>query len=256
LTPEQRLALSPVERERRQRDPASYALNDLPHAVIGVAADVRMQNELDAGPQPYVYFDYRQVANVSGDRMRLRAVGPNRFIIRSSDGSDTLIQAAKMRLLAIDPEITFVEIVRLEDRIARVIGGAGSAKLMRVLSLVFGVLSLLLAASGIYSVTAQVVNQRSYEIGLRMSLGASRVDIFRMTLMQGVRLTVCGLVIGLIGAWIATRVISALLFRTSATDPVVFTLMAFVLVVIGIVASVIPGIHASRVDPTIAMRNE
>ena len=119
---------------------------------------------------------------------------------------------------------------------------------------VFAGLALVLAAVGIYGVMSYSVAQQTREIGIRMALGAQRTDVLKMTVMQSLKLVGIGLVIGLVSAFILTRVMAGLLYGISATDPVTFLSIAFVLLAVALLASYIPALRATRVDPMIALR--
>jgi ABC-type antimicrobial peptide transport system permease subunit len=119
---------------------------------------------------------------------------------------------------------------------------------------VFAGLALVLAAVGIYGVMSYAVAQRTHEIGIRMALGAQRSDVLKLTIGQGLRLVVTGVAIGLAAAFILTRVMSSLLFGVSATDPITFLTISLVLVSVAVLASYIPALRATRVDPMFALR--
>jgi putative ABC transport system permease protein len=98
------------------------------------------------------------------------------------------------------------------------------------------------------------VAQRTREIGIRMALGAQRSDVMKMTIGQGLRLVLTGVAIGLAAAFVLTRVMSTLLFGVSPTDPVTFISISIVLVSVAVLASYVPALRATRVDPMFALR--
>jgi len=121
---------------------------------------------------------------------------------------------------------------------------------------IFSVAALLLAATGIYGVVSYSVKQRTQEIGIRLALGAGRMNIFRLVLGQGLKLVVAGVIAGALGAFGMTRVIRSLLFGVTPTDTVTFIVVSLMLVLIALIACTAPARRATRVDPLIALRNE
>ena len=120
----------------------------------------------------------------------------------------------------------------------------------------FGVLALILAAVGIYGVMSHVVAGRTREIGLRMALGAQLSEVQKLIVRQGMWLAVIGSIIGLAVALGGARLLKTFLYGVSATDPITFTFIAFLLLAIAFLACWIPARRASRVDPMIALRAE
>jgi predicted permease len=121
---------------------------------------------------------------------------------------------------------------------------------------VFAGLSLMLSVIGIYGVMAYAVSQRTRELGIRMALGASRRDVLRLVVMQGLRLTVMGVAFGLIASFALTRLITSLLYDVSPTDIVTFTVVPALLAAAALVASYLPALRATRIDPMVALRYE
>jgi putative ABC transport system permease protein len=132
----------------------------------------------------------------------------------------------------------------------------GVPRFVTSLLVVFGALGIILAAIGLYGVIAQAVAERRHEIGVRIAMGAQSRDVIRMVLTGGLRLSVVGIAIGLAIALAATRVVAALLFNVSPTDPVVFVLIPAGLLIVAGLASYLPARRAARVDPVIALKAE
>jgi ABC-type antimicrobial peptide transport system permease subunit len=126
---------------------------------------------------------------------------------------------------------------------------------MRIMTM-FAALGVVLAAIGLYGVISYTVGQRTREIGVRMTLGASRGSIARLVVGESVRLAVIGIALGLAGAVAATRLIQGLLYGVPRADPFAFTAGAAALLIVAIVACVVPMWRATRVDPVVAVRAE
>ena len=125
-----------------------------------------------------------------------------------------------------------------------------------VMLAVAGSVALLLGAVGIYGVIAYIAAQRTREIGIRMALGAQAADVARLVLVQGMRLAGAGIAIGLVGALGVTRVMRALLYETSPTDPLTFAAVVPLLAAAALLACWVPARRAMRADPIVALRCE
>jgi putative ABC transport system permease protein len=121
---------------------------------------------------------------------------------------------------------------------------------------VFAAVALLLAAIGIYGVMAYSFSQRAHEVGIRIALGAQRLDILRMALGEGMRIVVIGLASGLVGAAIMTRFFRSMLFGVAPADPITFVSVSAILAGVALFACYIPAKRATRVDPLVALREE
>jgi ABC-type antimicrobial peptide transport system permease subunit len=120
----------------------------------------------------------------------------------------------------------------------------------------FAILALLLASIGIYGVLSYMVGQRSKEIGVRMALGAQKFDVLRMVLKDGARMTLAGIILGIVGALALTRLMRTMLYGVRPTDPLTFISVAAVLGAIAMLACYVPARRAMKVDPMEALRHQ
>ena len=120
----------------------------------------------------------------------------------------------------------------------------------------FGGLGLLLSTIGLYGVLSYLVSQRTSELGVRVALGAARGHLLRLVVGQGLRVTAAGVVVGVVGALFAGHALASLLYGVSPHDPVVLGLVAGALIVVAAIASYLPALRATRVDPMVALRYE
>ena len=121
---------------------------------------------------------------------------------------------------------------------------------------IFGGLALLLGSAGVYGVLSYAVSLRTQELGVRIALGARASDVLKLTVNQGLRLVAIGVVAGVIGAAVVTRVIGSLLYNVTPTDPVSFAAVIILLGSVGFFASYLPARRAARIDPVVALRND
>ena len=157
------------------------------------------------------------------------------------------------KIREIDPTITVFDVQTMPSRMSASMARQRFSTLMLGS---FAVFALILAIVGVYGVMSHLVAQGAHDIGVRMALGAERSRILRMVLRQGLELTVAGSVLGLLGAAALTRVMASLLFGVSTTDVVTFSAVPLVLVLTAMIASYIPALRATRVDPVVALRDE
>ncbi|HEX3187624.1 MAG TPA: ABC transporter permease [Pyrinomonadaceae bacterium] len=175
------------------------------------------------------------------------------FVVRTSGEPTAFASAVREAIRSVDPTLPTYNLKTMDDVVA---ASAAPRRLPMLLLSAFAGVAMLLAMLGIYGVTSYYVTQRTHEIGVRMALGARFDQILRLVLRQGMLLVILGVVIGAIGSWFATRLLSSLLFEVSVTDSVTFTGVAVLLIVVALLACYIPARRATKVDPMVALRYE
>jgi putative ABC transport system permease protein len=210
-----------------------------PVEVVGVFGDLKNATLGDAA-SPEVMLPFPQLPwpllNLS-----VRAAGDPRG----------LISAIRRQVALVDKDQPLTSVQTMEE----LVGSASAQPRFTMLLLaVFSATALILAIVGIYGVIAYSVAQRTGELGIRMALGADRDDVLKLVVGHGLRLTLIGIGIGLAGALALTRLMSSLLYQTSATDPIAFVVSALLFTVVAVLASYLPARRATRIDPTDALR--
>ena len=176
-----------------------------------------------------------------------------KFAVRTSGDPLSLSAAVRRELLTVDPLLPVTDVRSMEQIVSR---SVAFERFNMTLLGVFGAIGLVLAAVGIYGVMSYVVAQQTREIGIRMALGARGSDVLKLVVGHGMLLALIGVIIGLAAAFALTRLMSTLLFRVSATDPMTFATISLLLAGVALVASYIPARRATKVDPMIALRYE
>ena len=215
--------------------------------VAGVAADPR-RTDLDEEPYPQVWIPALQAGASSYFWPRSLRVA-----VRTGTDPASLTEPIRRLLADIDPDLPMYEVATMEavvaERLAR-------PRLTTSLLAFFGLLALLLAAVGVYGVVSYSVAGRTREMGVRRALGAGIGSVRSLVVREGLRPVLFGVAVGLLGAWGATRWVESLLFGVEPTDPLTFVLISAVFVGVGLLASWVPAVRATRVAPTVALRQE
>jgi predicted permease len=209
--------------------------------IVGVVGDMKSDG-FDAPTAPHIYLPAYQ--------------GPpyaSVLFLRTHASPGTLGDQIRVAVQSIDSNLPLFGVRTMDEVISRSMAERRFA--LEILAIFAGV-ALLLAAIGIYGVMSYTFSRRIHEIGIRVALGAQRIDILRMALSEGMRLVVLGLIAGLIGAAALTRFLRSLLFNVTSTDPLVFASIATLLAAVALLACYIPARRATRVDPLVALREE
>ena len=220
----------------------------LPRTVVGVVADVRHKG-LDAETKTQMYLPHTQFPSTDSNF----AINRMSLVVRARTDPLMLAPAVRREIRALDPEIPVSRVRSMEQ----VLSASASVRELNVMLLsVFAAVALTLAALGIYGVMAYTVTQRTKEIGVRMALGASAVEVQRLVLRQGLLLAGLGVLLGALGAVALGRVLTSLLFGVSATDPTIYAAVTAVLAAVALLATYVPARRATRVSPMVALRYE
>jgi len=210
-------------------------------SVVGVAEDI-VDNDFESKAEMTYYVPVAQW-HPEGGGLFVRTRGP-------ADRDAEAVRTALQRQMPGDAYVTVRPMSDLVGTRMR------QWDLGAAMFTIFGALALVVAAIGLYSVTAYGVAQRTHELGVRVALGAEARDLVRMVLGEGLRLTAVALVLGLAAALLAGRFVAPLLFETSPRDPLVLAAVAALICVTAVAASAVPAMRASRVAPSVALRDE
>jgi predicted permease len=213
----------------------------LPSQIVGVVADVR-STSLNAPPEADYFLPALQ-----------RPEAFTNILVRTNLSPAAMLPVVREALRSVDPNLPLLQPQPLSARVARTVA---DRKLALMLLGGFAVLALVLASVGVYSVMAHLVTFRTSEIGVRMALGASPGAVMRMVLGHGRRLTLIGIVGGIVGALAVSRLLQQTLFEVDATNPLIYLALSIFLLLVAECASWFPARRATRIDPVVALRAE
>jgi putative ABC transport system permease protein len=209
--------------------------------VIGVAANV-VDHSLESPPGLQYYLSALQTGN-----------GGSGIYVRAHGEATALVNTVRRELQHVMPSPSYVSITPLRKILDTELRSWDLGATMFAL---FGGLALLLAAVGLYSVIAYNVTQRSHELGVRIALGAQSAQVLRLVITSGLRVAVAGVLLGGAIALLAARFIAPLLYQVSPRDPLTYGVAATTLLGVAVLASLIPALRATRVDPNVALRTD
>ena len=213
--------------------------------IVGVVGDVKYSG-LDSAPAPTLYVPYNENGWVMWSREMY-------LVVCSSGNAPKIVPAIRSQLASMDSTLPLAQIRTMDQLLDE---SLVQQRFRTWLVSGFAALALLLSAIGIYALISYSVSQRTREIGVRIALGAQRSNVLGMVLREGLQLLAFGLLLGLIGALSATRIMQSLLYSTSATDALSFVATSFTLIAVALLACYIPARRATKVDPMIALRYE
>jgi putative ABC transport system permease protein len=193
-----------------------------------------------------IFLPHEQMPEIAGDTERAMYV-----VLRTAGDPLTLAGPARNVVRDMDPLLAIIGIRSMENMMDL---SVAQPRFTMLLLGVFGGVALALAAIGIYGIMSYAVKRRTREIGIRVALGARPADVLRLVVGQGLRLTIVGLSIGVVGAYLATRLMKTLLYGISATDPWTFAAIALLLAGVAFVACWVPARRAVLTDPNMALR--
>ncbi len=220
------------------------------YEIVGIVEHVKHYGLDGQVPvEPQFYF----ALNQASDEMLPMIARRMNLVVRTQTDPTTLTGAVRQQILTVDPNQPVYNVRTMKQLIDLSIA---TRRFSMFLLITFALVALVLAAVGIYGVISYSVTQRTHEIGIRMALGARSSDILKMVLGHGMLLTMIGIIVGLVAAFVVTRVMATLLFGVSATDPLTFGGIAVLLAGVAFLAIIIPARRAVRVDPMVALRHE
>jgi putative ABC transport system permease protein len=209
--------------------------------IAGVVGDTR-QDALDLPGPPVVFVPLAQVPS-----------GAMTFVVRTASDPARALPALRSQIRAVFPERPVYRTAALADLVAGTLTGR---RFMLTLIVAFGVLAVILAATGVYGVMSLLSSQRTREFGLRLALGADRTEILRMVLRQGATMIAIGVALGLGGSLVMGQALRRFLFDIGPNDLWTLTAVSVVLAATGAVACLLPAMRATRVSPLVALRTE
>lgn len=231
----------PGENPIGRRLTPSFHLKQGVREIVGVVGDVKSSG-LDADASAMMYLPFKQ-----SPRPFIS------FVARTASEPQNFVQPVSKAIYSIDKEQALTDVRTMEEVLARSMSGR---RFNMTLLITFAGVALVLAAIGVYGVMNYTVMLRKRELGIRLALGAQKMDVLRLVLGQGLTLTLIGVGAGLVSAYAVTRLMASLLYGVTATDYLTFVSVSAVLIAVGLLASYLPARRATKVDPMIALRTE
>jgi putative ABC transport system permease protein len=219
----------------------TFSLERLPVQIVGVVANVRSASLSEDGREtiyvPYIFTSFL----------------PLTYVVRTAADPATLLTQVRTEAAAMDPDVPVAGLATLESYVSNAMA---QTRFLLALIGTFAGLALVLASIGLYGVISYSARQRTREIGVRVTFGATGRDVLRLILGQGMIVALIGVGVGLVAALALTRVVQSFLVGVSATDAITFAGVPLVLIVVAAVAAWVPARRASAIDPVVALREE
>jgi predicted permease len=213
--------------------------------VVAVVGSVR-QAGLDRDPLPEIYIPYTAASATEW-------LGDPALVVRTAVPPGSVTDQVRAAVASVDPALPLYRTLTMEQVIDRSLAGR---RLNLWLLALFAGIALVLSSAGLYGLISYLVAQRKREIGVRIALGAQTWEVIGLVMRQGAALTGMGIALGLLGAFLLTRILASLLYGVSARDPLTYAAIAAVLAAVALLATWLPASRASRVDPILAIRGE
>ncbi len=222
--------------------------------VVGIVADAK-QEDWAVDPFEEIYLPALQTPNFLGETINTEAPHMSylTLVVQGTGDAKDLTSAVEATVHSIDPNLPISQVITMDGAIAN---ATAQPRFEMLLLAMFSAVALLLAAIGIYGVMNYSISRRTREIGIRMSLGASRADVLRMVLRHALFQAIAGTVVGIIGSLGLVRLLTKMLYGVQPTDPLTFAGVIVVLGLAALFAALIPARKAMRIEPLIALRSE
>ncbi|MCA1576321.1 MAG: ABC transporter permease [Acidobacteria bacterium] len=235
----------PLGKRLRQTGP-----NQENREIVGIVRHVEHTNlEGQSASRGEVYTAFNQIAVERLPRFVRRV----NLLVRTTVDPLSLAQPVRNQISALDKDQAVFNVRTMEQALSR---SVAARRFSMILLSVFAALALILAAVGIYGVISYSVAQRTREVGIRMALGAQTTDVLKLVVRDGLKLVVIGVLVGLVGAFMLSRLLTTLLFGVTPTDLITYVTVALGLVAVALAACYIPARRAAKVDPLVALRFE
>jgi putative ABC transport system permease protein len=215
--------------------------------IVGVVADVR-HNGITEPIKEKFYIPHTQWHRSVGNPMRSMSL-----VIKTSTEPASLAATVRQEIRALDPSLPVANVRTMDQVVSATMSGS---RFTGLLLSTFAAIALALSAIGVYGVLSYLVTRRTREIGIRVAIGAGRLEVLRLVLRSGLALAMVGLVVGLGVAAVATRSMQVLLYNVEPIDPATFAAVAVLLAAVALLASLVPAWRATRVDPVVALKTE